>query len=113
MKVLGVQYIVIGAALRAGMCLMGFKWPILVLLVVPPPMSIVHEARRPRKVGDLDGTLAVMSEVDTPKCPGEGGLLNKLGLICNYESLSTTSPSFLSLPPDSGNGSSCGTSSTQ
>ena len=29
----------------------------------------VHEARRMRKAGDLDGALVVMSEVDTPNAP--------------------------------------------
>ena len=36
---------------------------------VPTVAKSVHEARRLRKAGDLDGALAVMSEVDTPNAP--------------------------------------------
>ncbi len=38
---------------------------------VPAPTVAkrVHEARRLRKAGDLDGALTVMSEVDTPNAP--------------------------------------------
>ena len=38
---------------------------------VPSPTAAkrIHEARRLRQAGDLDGALAVMSEVDTPNAP--------------------------------------------
>ena len=36
---------------------------------VPPVVKSIHEARRLRKAGDLDGALAVMSKVDTPNAP--------------------------------------------
>ena len=38
---------------------------------VPGPTVVwsIHEARRMRKAGDLDGALAVMSKVDTPNAP--------------------------------------------
>ena len=38
---------------------------------VPAPTvaKSVHDARRMRKAGDLDGALALMSEVDTPNAP--------------------------------------------
>ncbi len=35
----------------------------------PPVVWSIHEARRLRKAGDLDGALAVMSEVDIPGAP--------------------------------------------
>ncbi len=35
----------------------------------PTVAKSVHEARRMRKAGDLDGALVVMSEVDTPNAP--------------------------------------------
>ena len=35
----------------------------------PTVAKSVHEARRMRKAGDLDGALTVMSEVDTPNAP--------------------------------------------
>ena len=35
----------------------------------PTVAKIIHEARRLRKAGDLDGALSVMSEVDTPNAP--------------------------------------------
>ena len=35
----------------------------------PTVAKSVHEARRLRKAGDLDGALVVMSEVDTPNAP--------------------------------------------
>ncbi len=40
---------------------------------IPAPVQTVaksvHDARRLRKAGDLDGALSVMSEVDTPNAP--------------------------------------------
>ena len=36
---------------------------------VPTVVKSIHEARRLRKAGDLDGALAVMSKVDTPNAP--------------------------------------------
>ena len=38
---------------------------------VPAPTVVwsIHEARRMRRAGDLDGALAVMSKVDTPNAP--------------------------------------------
>ena len=38
---------------------------------VPAPTVVqsIHEARRLRKAGDLEGALAVMSKVDTPNAP--------------------------------------------
>ena len=41
------------------------------VMPVPAPTvaKSVHDARRLRKAGDLDGALAMMSEVDTPNAP--------------------------------------------
>ncbi len=36
MQVLGVLFMVMGAALRVGRCLLRFKWPVIALLVVAP-----------------------------------------------------------------------------
>ena len=38
-------------------------------VLAPTLAKSIHEARRMRKAGDLDGALVVMSEVDTPNAP--------------------------------------------
>ena len=39
------------------------------LVPAPTVVKSIHEARRMRKAGDLDGALAVLSESDTPNAP--------------------------------------------
>ena len=70
MQVLGVLFMVMGAALRVGRCLRRFKWPILALLVVAPlVITWSLEVFRPQRPGSpvLAGAGKTADQAHRPK----------------------------------------------